>query len=89
MASYDVVASLLGITIFITILLCVLLPFLLLVRTVDTLHKGTRGQSIVVSVSVGDPVVKVPWVVRERHSCADGYWQIAFLHLQVRKNAQV
>jgi len=33
-------------------------------------------------------VVKVAWVARERRSCTSDYWQIAFLHLPVRKNAQ-
>jgi len=32
-------------------------------------------------------VVKVPWDAREQRSCISDYWQIAFLHLQVRKNA--
>jgi len=30
----------------------------------------------------------VPWAARERRSCTTDYWQIAFLDLQVRKNAQ-
>ena len=29
-------------------------------------------------------VVKVPWDARKRRSCTSDYWQIAFLHLQVR-----
>jgi len=34
------------------------------------------------------PVVKVRWDARERRSGTSGYWQIAFLHLQGRTNAQ-
>ena len=30
----------------------------------------------------------MPWDARERRSCTSDYWQIAFLQLQVRKNAQ-
>ena len=33
-------------------------------------------------------VVKLPWNTRERRSCTSDYWHIAFLHLQIRKNAQ-
>ena len=33
-------------------------------------------------------VVEVPWDAREGRLCTSDYWQIAFLHLQVRKNAQ-
>ena len=35
-----------------------------------------------------DSVVRVPWDAREPRSCTSDYWQIAFLHLQVRTNAQ-
>jgi len=30
-------------------------------------------------------VVKVPWDARQRRFCTSDYWQIAFLHLEVRK----
>ena len=30
----------------------------------------------------------MPWDAREQRSCTSDYWQIAFLHLQVYKNAQ-
>jgi len=33
-------------------------------------------------------VVEVPGDAREGRLCTSDYWQIAFLHLQVRKNAQ-
>jgi len=33
-------------------------------------------------------VVKVPWDAMERQSCTSDYWQMAFLRLQVRQNAQ-
>jgi len=33
-------------------------------------------------------VVKVPWYSGEQRSCTSDYWQMAFPHLQVSKNAQ-
>jgi len=40
------------------------------------------------TIVVPHPVVEVAWDARERRSCTSDYWQTAFLHLQVRKNAR-
>ena len=47
-------------------------------------------QSVSLSARISQKlhVHKVPWDARERRSCSSGYWQIAFLQLQVRTTAQ-
>ena len=47
-------------------------------------------QSVSLSARISQKlhVHKVPWDARERRSCSSGYWQIALLQLQVRRNAQ-
>ena len=46
-------------------------------------------QSVSLSARISQKlhVHKVPWDARERRSCSSGYWQIALLRLQVRRNA--
>jgi len=38
--------------------------------------------------SYSEPMVKVAWDARKQRSFTSDYWQIAFLYLRVRKNAQ-
>jgi len=53
----------------------------------DQLRNPTLGSRVRATFLL-PPVVKVLLDARERRFCTPDYWQIAFMHIQVRKNAQ-
>ena len=70
-----------------------LIVVLIIVRSAKYCNLRVRVsacQSVSLSARISQKlhVHKVPWDARERRSCSSGYWQIALLRLQVRRNAQ-